>query len=234
MEDSNKQLVYLAIIALTVIDLILIVYGIFYPVSGSFRYYAMIFDLMVCAVMWVEFIYSYLQADDRKHFLKDNSLSILGMLPINFAFFRILRLVKLIQLIKVYVVTHETTGDISKFLRHTYLDKIILLAVIFVFAIAILITIVDSNISNLKDALWYMLVTVTSTGYGDVVPASPSGRILGMIAMVGGILIFASFTAVISSLYVSRINRNHHEDLESKIEELTAEIEKLNKKIDDL
>lgn len=99
---------------------------------------------------------------------------------------------------------------------------------------SLIITVVDPNINSMPAALWYIIVSMTSTGYGDVIPATPSGKIIGMIAMIGGILIFASLTAVISSLYVSKLSRAKHEDLESKIEELTAEIEKLNKKIDEL
>ena len=75
---------------------------------------------------------------------------------------------------------------------------------------------------------------MTSTGYGDIVPATTSGRIIGIIAMVGGIMIFATLTAVISSLYISRISKDNRDDLESKIDDLASEIEKLNKKIDEL
>ncbi len=42
--------------------------------------------------------------------------------------------------------------------------------------------------------------------------------------MVGGILIFASITVVISSLYMSRISKDNHDELKSKIEELNSEI----------
>ena len=55
-----------------------------------------------------------------------------------------------------------------------------------------------------------------------------------MIAMVGGILVFSTITAVISSIYVTRINKDHHDDLDSKLKDLTCEMEKLNKKIDEL
>ena len=92
----------------------------------------------------------------------------------------------------------------------------------------------DSNINDFPTALWYTFVSMTSTGYGDVVPATLSGRLIGIIAMVGGIIIFATITAVISSIYVSKISRDHHEDLESKIDDLTSEIERLNEKIDEL
>ena len=75
---------------------------------------------------------------------------------------------------------------------------------------------------------------MTGTGYGDVVPGTLTGRALGMVAMIGGILIFATITAVISSIYVSRISRDSHSDLASKIDDLTLEVNELNKKIDEL
>lgn len=75
---------------------------------------------------------------------------------------------------------------------------------------------------------------MTGTGYGDIVPATTTGRIIGMIAMVGGILIFSTITAVISSIYVTRINKDNHDGLDSKLKDLTCEMEKLNKKIDEL
>lgn len=231
---DKKQLFYLIFMLITLLDILLLAYVVFYHVSSEFKYGAIAFDLIVCAIMWIEFIYSYMHADDKKQYLKENSLSILGMLPIDFVFFRALRLVKLVQLIKLFVLARETSGNISKFLKQTYLDKIILIAIIFISLVTLLVRIVDSNINNVQTALWYVVASMTSTGYGDVVPATTTGRVIGMVAMVGGILIFASIMAVISSLYMSKISRDNHDDLESKIEDLTAEIEKLNKKIDEL
>lgn len=234
MVKNKKQLFYLTIIFLTTIDIILLFYIAFYPVSKTLKYSVISFDLILCAVLWIEFIYSYLHAVDKKQYFKNNSLSILGMLPIDFIFFRALRLIKLIQLIKLFVLARETTGNISKFLKQTYLDKIILVAIFFIFSITVLIRVVDPNINDIQTSVWYIFVSMTSTGYGDVVPATVSGRIIGMVAMIGGILIFASITAVISSLYVSKINRDDRQNLESKLEYLTLEVEKLNKKIDEL
>ena len=52
--------------------------------------------------------------------------------------------------------------------------------------------------------------------------------------MIGGVLIFAAITAVISSIYVSKISHDSHTDLESKIDDLTLEVKELNKKINEL
>ncbi len=233
MDETKKQRIYLVIIFLTVLDLVLMGYVTFYPTSWIMKFEVIVFDLILCGIMWIEFIYSYMHCDNKKQYLKENSLSIIGMLPINIVFFRALRLVKLVQLIKLYVLARET-GNFSKFLKHTYLDKIILIAIIFIISVTVLIRIVDSNINNLQTAFWYIMVTITSTGYGDVVPATSYGKLIGIIAMIGGILIFSTITAVISSLYMSKISKANRDDLESKIEDLSAEIEKLNKKIDDL
>ena len=140
------------------------------------------------------------------------------MLPINFVFLRALRLVKLIQLIKLFVLARDSEKTISDFLKHTYLDKIILVAIIFTFILTISIRLVDPDIHDIHTALWYVIVSITSTGYGDVVPSTLSGRIVGMIAMIG----------------ISKINKDNRDDVNQKIENLTSEIERLNEKIDEL
>ena len=86
----------------------------------------------------------------------------------------------------------------------------------------------------MQSAFWFIIVSMTSTGYGDILPNTIFGYLIGTITMIGGILIFASVTAVISSQYVAMINKTHHDALELKIEELNSEIEKLNDKIDEM
>lgn len=233
MTLSRRQLFYLSIIILIIFDFGLLIYITFYPSHPIIRDIVLAFDLMVCLVLWAEFIYSYRHADDKKQYLKDNALSIAGMLPLDFMFLRALRLIKLVNFVKKFALS-KNSQIIEDFLKRTLLDKIISIAIIFIFVLAILIRYIDSNIDDLATALWYIVVSMTSTGYGDVVPATFSGRIIGIVTMIGGILIFSTITAVISSIYVSRISRDNHSNLDSKIEELTSEIERLNKKIDEL
>lgn len=110
MGENKKQLVYLLLIFLTVLDVLFMAYIVFYPNSLALKYNAIAFDLIVCVILWIEFIYSYWNADDKKEYLKNNSLSILGMLPIDFIFLRALRLIKILQLIKLFVLARETGG----------------------------------------------------------------------------------------------------------------------------
>ena len=47
----------------------------------------------------------------------------------------------------------------------------------------------DSSIHNFFDAFWYSVVTLTTVGYGDVYPVSPSGKIIGLTFVLGSLAI---------------------------------------------
>jgi voltage-gated potassium channel len=55
---------------------------------------------------------------------------------------------------------------------------------------------------DIGTALWWAASTVTTVGYGDVVPASTAGRVVGGALMFVGIGAFAFLTAVAASTIV--------------------------------
>ncbi|WP_197443540.1 transporter substrate-binding domain-containing protein [Maioricimonas rarisocia] len=59
--------------------------------------------------------------------------------------------------------------------------------------------------------IWWAAVTMTTVGYGDKVPKTSAGRVVGFIWMFAGLFIIASFTAAVTSALTvnqlkSRIN----------------------------
>jgi voltage-gated potassium channel len=53
-------------------------------------------------------------------------------------------------------------------------------------------------------AFWWALQTVTTVGYGDVVPQDTAGKVLGAILMLGGLSLLSVITATITSAFVAR------------------------------
>ncbi len=47
----------------------------------------------------------------------------------------------------------------------------------------------DSNIHSLGDAIWYMFVTLTSVGYGDIVPVTSGGKVIGYILVILSVVV---------------------------------------------
>jgi voltage-gated potassium channel len=51
---------------------------------------------------------------------------------------------------------------------------------------------------------WWAIQTVTTVGYGDVVPNQTSGKVLAAILMLGGLSFLSIITATITSAFVAR------------------------------
>ena len=60
---------------------------------------------------------------------------------------------------------------------------------------------------SIPAALWWAIVTLTTTGYGDVVPVTIAGRILGGTVMTGGILVFALWSGILANGYARELRR---------------------------
>lgn len=70
---------------------------------------------------------------------------------------------------------------------------------------AIVMWIVDQrNFPSLGTAVWWALQTITTVGYGDVVPTTAAGRVVGGIEMVLGVSFIAFLTAGVTSTVILR------------------------------
>ena len=60
---------------------------------------------------------------------------------------------------------------------------------------------------SIPAALWWAVTTLTTTGYGDEVPATPLGRLLAGFVMVAGIAVLALLAGILASGYASELRR---------------------------
>jgi voltage-gated potassium channel Kch len=106
------------------------------------------------------------------------------------------------------------------------------LAVTFVFLAligGILIRFVDhENFPSVGLGIWWALQTVTTVGYGDVVPTTLAGRVIGGIVMVIGIAFISFVTAGVTSALVRRAGE------ESRAADRAHVIENTQRIIDEL
>lgn len=61
----------------------------------------------------------------------------------------------------------------------------------------------NTKVASFLDALWWSVTTVTTVGYGDIIPHTAAGKILGMLLMLGGTAIFSCFTAYFAGMMLS-------------------------------
>jgi voltage-gated potassium channel len=66
----------------------------------------------------------------------------------------------------------------------------------------------EAKITNIGDAFWWAMVTVTTVGYGDLYPVTPGGKIVASIMMMIGIAILGVLISTLGAgLIESRFKR---------------------------
>jgi voltage-gated potassium channel len=58
----------------------------------------------------------------------------------------------------------------------------------------------DAGINSWKQALWWSITTLTTVGYGDLVPITTVGRVIGFIFLIASFSIYAILIGLISSI----------------------------------
>ncbi len=99
------------------------------------------------------------------------------------------------------------------------------------FVAAVLEWIVDPAMGNFRDSLWWAIVTVTTVGYGDVVPTSTAGRLVGSVLMIAGVSAIPITTSLVVSVFVARAQaKQQARDIEER-EELMARLGRIEQAI---
>ena len=60
-----------------------------------------------------------------------------------------------------------------------------------------------ANILTATDAVWYLIVTMSTVGYGDFFPVSDLGRLFGVMIIVVGVGVFGTLTGFLANVFVS-------------------------------
>ena len=92
---------------------------------------------------------------------------------------------------------------------------------------AILEWAIDPGIGTFRDSMWWAVVTVTTVGYGDVVPTSSGGRLVGALLMLAGVSAIPITTSLVVSVFVSRLQRQQHAQDAEERAELVARLERI-------
>lgn len=154
-------------------------------------------------------------------------LSVLGR---GFKIFRVTRLLRILRLLKFI----RYTGKIQLLGRVIIKERGVLLTVLgisvfYVFLTALIMFNVEprvnpitgsTNFENFFDALYWATVTLTTVGYGDMIPVTDIGRLVSMLSSLFGVAIIALPSGVITASYLDELRnlKTNNDDNQSNKE----------------
>ena len=219
------------------IDLILIMFSFFVVMHSEMYKVFVIFDSGLSVALFIKFAYDmYLQTNRRAYVKNDLGnivFDIVAMIPYELLFlgpWGLIRLFRVIRFLKIFVFLRKGRNDVFKFIEKTKMKYTVITFITVVIFSTIGIYIVEcsptSQIHSPFDAMWYVMVTISSVGYGDVMPLSYIGKIFGILIMIIGLVLCSLLTAGLSSWMLRNQDLDENE-LKNEIKELRKEINEL-------
>lgn len=229
---------------LIIIDIALMTMNLIIPFTNTNLYKVADFDLIV-SILVIFTIFLNLVFKNDSNYLKSLflivaialSVKFLSLFLANFGILYILAFVLgLIHIIALILCLRVLKSRFVEFSKENNLGYgIIVITTIFIIGSLLFFFFehpVNPNVSTYEDSIWYTIVTITTTGYGDIVPVTGSGKFIGSLLMISGVS-FASFAiASITGTFINKFKEERSnfskivQDLDQKLEENNEELEK--------
>jgi voltage-gated potassium channel len=133
-------------------------------------------------------------------------------LDIDLRFVVLLRLLRFFKIAR-YSPGFHSLGEAIWSERHALMACLVILGSVILIS-AGLTYVVEHNaqpdkFGTIPDAMWWAVATVTTVGYGDVVPGTTPGRIIGAFTMVSGLLMLALPAGIVATSFANIIARRN-------------------------
>ena len=230
-EVNKRYVIWVALHVLIVIDIVLISVAMLFELPKDIALSIQIFDFIVCIILLIEWSITFYISKPKSVFLKQKSnwIDLIAsipfdvLLPVIIPQVSLLRYLRLLKLLRVVALFNRFFHGLNKFLQKSNLDKI-LGGVVFTVIFFTLLLYLFGPSYGLFDDFYFVIVTLTTVGYGDVTPTTYNEKLITIVLIIVGIFIFSTITAAISSYLTDSLLNKEEKGIEGIIEENVKQI----------
>lgn len=211
---KKKRIVKIYEIALPVLALISL-FTLMSLGSNFFKYslqpkLIFILNHLIWIIFTSDFFVRMHLTDDKKHFLTRHLAEFIAIVPV-FPFILLAKLLgdfhmtdtasaifEITFIIKFFSYLTRSFVTQRRFIRTNPLHYAAAVTMTALVVAAMLFSGFENR--NYSDSIWWAFSTASTTGFGDIVPITPEGRLVGMFLMVVGLACISMLTGVIAGM----------------------------------
>lgn len=165
-------------------------------------------------VFFLELVVNLYNVKNRTRYIKENWLNVFIVVVafpgINWGtgWALIARSLRLLLFIRFFTGFFK---DFVAILKRNRFGQILVASAFIIFGSGALFAYLENK--SLWDGVWYALVTITTVGYGDVVPTTHAGRVFGIFLILFGVVFFSLVTANIAAFLIGSEQRKLERDI---------------------
>jgi len=225
-------------------------------------------DVMIAFFIFLDLIFFRIRKRNvnttKWQFLRENWAYLVSVIPLTFISFNLFGLfglkpiigligiIRIYALIKVLIISAKSVRKYPSKTKLDYATFVLFLVIILgSYLFFVIETGVNPEVPNYESAIWYALVSMTTTGYGDIVPVTLIGRIIGVILILTGMGYVSLVTATLAYSFIDIFRAESRkaaaklkataDDLdrkavtnEKKMDEIIEKMDEINQKLDEI
>ena len=152
----------------------------------------------------------------------------------------VVRILRLVQLLRVIKLTRYSSGlrilcKSLKFCQEQIISLALSFAIAVVFSSSIVFLVEDLNntgaFTDIPSTMWFCVISMTTVGYGDVVPKSAAGKIAATMSIfMGTVILFYLFLPIYLmyfTIFYASAQKEHKEQSKAEAEKKAAKLKQL-------
>jgi voltage-gated potassium channel Kch len=226
----NYELFMFSASAVSVVNTFLVIL----PLAEVITQVAIAVDLFLMPLFLVDFGYRLSTSRPRAAYLLRGWgwADLVGSVP-SLGILRLFRMLRVVRHVRRLDRVEVVADIVSRRAQTTFLATVLMVIVVVeLAAIAVFyceLGAPGASIISGADAVWWGLVTITTVGYGDMVPVTEAGRVVGSILLFAGIALFSVLTGYIANAFLSpvRLSRRRLASIEGTPEAELFELRRM-------
>ncbi len=230
------------ILFLIILDSIILFLSIISSLKLLSLEYIAVIDLIVSIVLLILFISAIVTHEDKLNYIKQNLHLVFSFIPFYFIgiftgfidYIFLIRLLNILKIISLYLFADKFTKEVLKYQEKTRLVYALATFLLVLFICSFIFYevehLVNPQVVNFEDSLWFVLQTITTVGYGDISPVTGIGRAMGVISMLSALVL----TSIITSVATFSLIEKFKTGTEKLTERTKESVDKIDKKLDEI